>query len=204
LTTIDSTGEWIEKIIGEQNTLALGNWANTLATNNSVAQYALDHPYQTGVASGLLGGALVAGGVVLGGGTIACGVLCGGGAATLATTGTTLGTQGNKDGSLDYITRYGPNLSSKMNEVHKIFQKEGLDFSPHLVERTVERLNRGITPDKVVDTINTGTKYFDKLHSNYSYFKDGIRVVQELNGQLKTVVTQPSMNADRFIQLFKK
>ncbi len=90
LIAIDSNGEWVEYIISERNTIKLGNWANNLYDNNSVARYAMDHPYQTGAVMGVVGGALVAGGVVAAGGSITCGILCGGAAATVTTAGGTV------------------------------------------------------------------------------------------------------------------
>lgn len=77
----------------EKVQVSIGNWANNLYDNNSVARYAMDHPYQTGIAAGLGAGAVVTGGVLVGGGSITCGVICGGGAAAV---GTAVGTQADK------------------------------------------------------------------------------------------------------------
>lgn len=77
--------------------VVIGNWANNLYASNSVARYALDHPYQAGAAIGVVGGGLVAGGVVLAGGSITCGILCGSAAvSTAATAGPAVASQANK------------------------------------------------------------------------------------------------------------
>jgi RHS repeat-associated protein len=77
--------------------ITIGSWANNAYTNNSLARYALDHPYQAGIAIGFVGGAAVSIGVMAGGGTITCGILCGGGATvTVATGGAALSTQANR------------------------------------------------------------------------------------------------------------
>ncbi|MCX6785205.1 MAG: RHS repeat-associated core domain-containing protein [Candidatus Komeilibacteria bacterium] len=60
LKNIDPTGQFSLNLSGllPQNTqIAIGNWANNAYNNSSVARYALDHPYQAGVAMGLAGGA---------------------------------------------------------------------------------------------------------------------------------------------------
>lgn len=62
LRVVDPGGEWIEYIIGERNAVSLGNWANNLHDNNAIAGYALDHPVQTGIAAGVLGGIALEGG----------------------------------------------------------------------------------------------------------------------------------------------
>lgn len=171
-----------------------GPAAEYLYNNSNLAKTMMDHPYATGAAIGV-GTGLAAYGAVAG--MTWLGLIA-------PAAGQEVMQQADKvNNAIDFTTRFGQNLGTKMNEVQKLFQKEGLNFDPHLAQRTVERFSRGITPEKVIDTVRTGEKYFDILKGNYSYFKNGIRVAEELNGLLKTVVTQNNMSPDRFIKLFQ-
>ena len=130
LVAVDPNGEWVQYIIGEKNAVKLGNWAQRQYDNNSVARYAMDHPYQAGAVIGVAGGTLVAGGVVAGGGAITCGILCGGTAATTAATvGPAAATQANRatqvyNNAVNFVTnRFGfTNLPSR-SEVVSVFNK---------------------------------------------------------------------------------
>lgn len=99
LNGIDPDGRLTINILGflsNSSQVGIGNWANNLYVNSSVARYALNHPYQTGAALGITGGALVAGAVVASGGAITCGILCGSTAATVTTAGTAAASQADK------------------------------------------------------------------------------------------------------------
>lgn len=184
-----------------QNTqVAIGNWANRAYDNNSLAKYAMDHPYQTGIAAGLVAGAVTASVVVGTGGAIACGALCGGTAATVATTGGTVAsTQGDRIGQ--YVQKYGQSIADKMGKVAERFSEEGIKISEHGLYRTVTREARGINVEKVIDTFKQGMRYWDKVYNNISYFKDGIRIAVDEAKQITTVVTQNSIDLSRFIKL---
>jgi len=53
MIVIDSKGEWIEYVIGQQNAMSLGNLANTLYGDSSIARTVMDHPYASGAAIGI-------------------------------------------------------------------------------------------------------------------------------------------------------
>jgi len=102
-----------------------------------------------------------------------------------------------------YASKYGNTIAQKMVSIESKFLREGLKATEHTIYRTATRESRGITAEKVIDTIKTGKKYYDTLYKNYSYFKDGIRVAEDLAGNLRTVVTQNSINLERFIEIIK-
>lgn len=81
LVAVDPNGKWIEYIIGDKNAVNLGN----LASNNTVARYATDHPVSTVATLSIGGGAIAAGSVLVAGGSITCGILC---STVLSTAGT--------------------------------------------------------------------------------------------------------------------
>ena len=190
---IDADGNWWKEVFTGKQSIAdfrveVGQAAQYMYDNNSVARTAMDHPYASGAAIGVGSG------------------LAAYGASAAITSGLTqlgiLGTQADKvDDVIDFTQKYGQNLGARMNQAEQVFQEAGIKFDPHLALRTAQRISRGVTPDKVMDAINSGTKYYDTLKNNYSYFQNGIRVAQELDGTFKTVVTQVSMNAERFIKL---
>ena len=104
---------------------------------------------------------------------------------------------------VDHTVRYGEEIGSKMNQVAKVFQNEGISASEHSILRTVTREIRGITPEKVINTFKNGSQYLDsKYPKTINYFGGGIRlVVDKITQEIKTVVTQNKMNIDRFTKI---
>ena len=145
MRVVDAGGEWIEYIIGDQNAVSLGNWANNLYNSNSVASYAMDHPIQTGAAAGILGGAAVAGGIVAGGGSITCGILCGP-AATVITGGTAAMTRAIPQ--ISNLTRMDV-VQSAQQKLEGVSQKLGMS-SGELLQKAMENGQR------YIDTKNSG------------------------------------------------
>jgi RHS repeat-associated protein len=84
LIQIDPTGQFSINVFGvlpNSVQVSIGNWANKAYQNNSVARFAMDHPYTAGAIIGVAGGAAVVTGVVASGGAITCGLICGSAAA---------------------------------------------------------------------------------------------------------------------------
>jgi RHS repeat-associated protein len=75
---VDPNGEGANLFffLPEDTQVAIGNWAENLYNNSSVARYAMDHPYQTGAVAGLVGGGIVVGGAALAGVPLTCGAIC--------------------------------------------------------------------------------------------------------------------------------
>jgi len=99
-----------------------------------------------------------------------------------------------------YTERYGSKIADKMNQALEVFNKNGIDISDHALYRTVTRVDRGVTIDKVINAFKEGVKYYDTDYNNSTFFKDGVRIAVEA-GKIITVVTQKTMdNIDRFIK----
>jgi RHS repeat-associated protein len=175
--------------------VTIGNWANSAYANNSVARYALDHPYQAGAAIGIVGGAAVGIGVVAGGGAITCGILCGGAAATVATGGTALATQGNR--IANYTSNFGPQLGSKMNQVASNLGNTSYKFTDHAIMRIAQRVGVG-NESKVINALNMKPfQYFHEGVQKLGYYDPSSKI---LVGQVKsssaitTIITNVSKN----------
>lgn len=190
---VDPDGNWWKAFFTGQQSWSsfqteLGQAAQQLYNDSSIARIIMDHPYASGAAIGVGSG------------------LTAYGASTAITSGLTqlgiIGTQADKaDDVIDYTKSYGQQIGSKMNEVLSIFKKAEIKAADHAIFRTATRGARGITPEKVIDTFKNGTRYFDKTYNNINYFKDGIRVSIGKSGEIITVVTQKTMeNSDRFIK----
>jgi RHS repeat-associated protein len=210
LKMVDQNGEWYKEFFWD-NIRTLGNgqsWnsfqgelgqaANQLSQDSAVWDAAISHPVAAGATIGVGSGVAFAGASVglttlstqyLGGLGTGCIALC-----NKAMESTRI--------IADYSSTYGNTVGSKMNDVSKYFAENGVNATEHAVFRTVTREGRGITPQAVVDTYNTGAKYFDTLHNNLTYFKDGVRIGVDNAGTIRTVVTQGAINnLQRFIPI---
>src|SRR3989338_9323434 len=132
------------------------------------------------IAVGLVGGALIGLGVkvissILGLGTTALPVIQ------------------NVNKLEQYTERYGSKIADKMSQALEVFNKNGIDISDHALYRTVKRVDRGVTIDKVINAFKEGVKYYDTDYNNSTFFKDGIRIAVEA-GKIITVVTQKTMD----------
>ena len=46
----DPNGKWIQYVVGQNNAVSLGNWANNQYQNSSAARFTMDHPYVPAIA----------------------------------------------------------------------------------------------------------------------------------------------------------
>jgi RHS repeat-associated protein len=183
--------KWEEaKEKANQGVVWVGNKAEQAYQNNAVARYALDHPYQAGAAIGVVGGALVAGGVVAGGGAITCGVLCGGTAATVAGTAAPVAQQAQKN--QQQIMAAG---------------NRTLNLTQHALARMTER---GISQQQITNIAQKG-QAFDYIHEGVSkigYYDPVSKVLVATvrsSGNITTVIRNVSQSyVNGLIQTVKK
>ena len=109
--------------------------------------------------------------------------------------------------SLNILGFLSPGGYSKgaLNAARTYFQKESVQLTEHALGRVVQRSNQGITPEGVVNSVKNGEKFFDKLHNNTLYIKDGIRVSVDENNVVRTVVyeSRDLNKVDRFVRIKK-
>jgi RHS repeat-associated protein len=187
LIAIDPNGEWVEYIIGEKNTVALGNWANNLYDNNSVARYAMDHPYQTGAVMGVVGGALVAGGIVAAGGSITCGILCGSAAATVATIG---GTAATTEGDKIQKATNGLNIGQSFGKLGNVIENQSgkiMGFNRNGNFHGLDQaITRGVSPQMILETTKNPLVTLEQSGGNILYLTRQAAVVLNQAGKVVT------------------
>jgi RHS repeat-associated protein len=199
LRIIDPTGEWIlDLVTGKQSwnsfILEVGDAANYLYDNSSTWKTAMDHPVAAGATVGIASGAASYVGAVsltslsvnyLGGAGTACIAFCGAAVQT-----------GQK--VIDYTSRFGPDLGSKMNQVSRNLSDSGYNFSDHSVKRIAERI--GVGNERNVLNVLQNSKPFNYFHegsNKIGYYDQASKMFVGKaadTGKITTIITNASKN----------
>ncbi|MBU1036597.1 DUF4258 domain-containing protein [Patescibacteria group bacterium] len=162
---------------------------------------AIDHPYITGAVTGIVGGlAALTGGYLLGQGGLVL-------TSKIIPASITISTQSNKLNKIvDFTSRYGSNLGSKMNQIGNILSNKGYQFYDHAIKRMAER---NIDTSSVLNTIQN-SKPFEYLHNGamkYGYYDSASKIfvgrlqsTKEITTVINNVTTKYINNLIKTIQ----
>ncbi len=163
----------------EKQQISMGNAANNLYQNNSVARYALDHPYQSGAIVGIGAGLAIVGAVTEVGGTIACGILC-----------NTILQKESNDIAQNLSTSGANNISSSVGELSNL----------PIRQTAIPKLNVlseqfGMSRNEILKQASQSTmKYVDNLLENVGNIHIWIPKPSGVEGFIR-VTTNPEANA---------
>ncbi len=197
LKYVDEEGEWFKEFLTGQQSWSsfrgeLGEAANQLSQQSAAWNFAFDHPALTaaGVGVGAGGAAYLGAGVLTG---LSAQYLGGAGTACI----TFCGQVDKAVQALDYTTRYGTQLGSKMNQVAQNLEGQPYKFSEHSIERIAQKVGVG-NESKVLNTLQQKPfEYFHEGANKLGYYNEATKIFvaqAKDSGVITTVINNVSKN----------